>query len=170
MIRTLRWEDMNDIVSNYYSFYDELKDDPDFGIIFYPTKPDYESEIAWFAGLYRDMLLGDVVAVVAEEDGRVVGLCDVHRTRPKSELSHVGVLGITIRKEYRDRGIGTAMIEKALELSRDKFEIVRLDVFTVNSRAIALYRKLGFVEYGIFPASVKRGSRYYDQMMMYYKF
>jgi ribosomal protein S18 acetylase RimI-like enzyme len=116
------------------------------------------------------MIRGDAIAVVAEVEGRVVGICDIHRLRPNSELSHNGVLGIAVKKEYRNRGIGKDLIKMVLELSRRKFEMIRLEVFTVNSAAISLYRKLGFKEYGVSPSAVKRGDRYYDLLMMYYKF
>ncbi|MEM3799862.1 MAG: hypothetical protein QXH56_07220 [Thermoprotei archaeon] len=36
--------------------------------------------------------------------GRVVGLCDVGRRSGAAE-SHVGVLGIALRKEYRGQGL-----------------------------------------------------------------
>ncbi len=170
MIRKLHWNDLDDLVNNYYEYYDEVQSDPDFGIIFFKSRPDYGSEVVWFTDLYSEMIRGDAIAVVAEVEGRVVGICDIHRLRPNSELSHNGVLGIAVKKEYRNRGIGKDLIKMVLELSRRKFEMIRLEVFTVNSAAISLYRKLGFKEYGVSPSAVKRGDRYYDLLMMYYKF
>ncbi|MCL5408203.1 MAG: GNAT family N-acetyltransferase [Candidatus Thermoplasmatota archaeon] len=169
MIRELQWTDMDDLVENYYSFYDELKEAPDFGIIFYQKKPDYESEVEWFSALYRRVKEGNALAVVAEEDGKIVGLCDAHRLRPGSEISHAAVLGITIKKEYRGRGLGFRMIQKVIELSRGKFEMLKLEVFSVNSVAMNLYRRLGFVEYGMLPGAIKRGNVYFDSVHMYYK-
>ncbi|MGC8561631.1 MAG: GNAT family N-acetyltransferase [Thermoplasmata archaeon] len=168
MIRELEWNDLGDLVANYYSYYDELKYTPDFGISFYKKKPDYSSEVEWFSSLYRSVIAGDAIAVVAEEDRKAVGLCDVQRTRPGTELEHSAVLGIAIRKEYRGRGLGELMMNKAIELSKGKFEMLKLEVFSVNSAAINLYRKLGFVEYGTLPRAVKRGESYYDLMQMYY--
>ncbi|MFG1445802.1 MAG: GNAT family N-acetyltransferase [Thermoplasmatales archaeon] len=170
MIRELRWNDLEDLVANYYSYYDELKDTPDFGISFYRKRPDYSLEVEWFSGLFRETMEGNALAVVAEEDGKVVGLCDVHRVRPGSELDHSAVLGIAIRKGYRGKGLGELMMKKIIELSKGKFEILKLEVFSVNSRAINLYRRLGFVEYGNFPKAVKRGDRYYDLIQMYFTF
>jgi RimJ/RimL family protein N-acetyltransferase len=170
MIRELRWNDLEDLVANYYSYYDELKDTPDFGISFYRKRPDYSLEVEWFSGLFRETMEGNALAVVAEEDGKVVGLCDVHRVRPGSELDHSAVLGIAIRKGYRGKGLWELMMKKIIELSKGKFEILKLEVFSVNSRAINLYRRLGFVEYGNFPKAVKRGDRYYDLIQMYFTF
>ncbi len=167
MIRELKWNDLDDLVNNYYSYYDELRDTPDFGISFYKKIPDFSSEVEWFTGLYKSVLDGNAVAVVAEEDGRAVGLCEIERIRPGTELEHSGVLGIAVRKGYRGRGIGEAMIKRAIELSKGKFEILKLEVFSVNTGAINLYKRVGFVEYGTFPKAVKRGERYYDVVQMY---
>lgn len=168
MMRELQWRDMEESIANYYSYYDELKETPDFGIVFYQERPDYPSEAEWFSSMLKSVKDGNVIAVVAEENGKVVGLCDVHRIRPGTEEEHSAVLGIAIRKEYRGKGIGELMIKKVIELSKGKFEILKLEVFSVNSRAISLYKKLGFVEYGTLPKAIKRGNRYYDSVYMYY--
>jgi RimJ/RimL family protein N-acetyltransferase len=169
MIRELQWKDMDDLVANYYSYYDELKETPDFGIIFYHKKPTFDSEVEWFSSLYKGIKEGNVIAVVAEEDGKVVGLCDAHRIRPGSEMAHSALLGIAIKKGYRGKGLGEAMMQKLIELSKGKFEILKLEVFSVNSVAINLYRRLGFVEYGTMPNAIKRGKTYYESVYMYYK-
>lgn len=168
-IRELQWNDMDDLVANYYSYYDELKDKPDFGIIFYKSKPNLASEIEWFASLYRGVEEGNVVAVVAEDERKVIGLCDAHRIRPGSEMAHAALLGIAIKKGYRGRGLGEEMMKKLIELSKGKFEFLKLEVFSVNSMAINLYRRLGFVEYGTMPNAIKREDTYYDSVYMYYK-
>jgi L-amino acid N-acyltransferase YncA len=113
MIREVEWKDMDDLIANYYSYYKELKERPDFGIVFYEAMPNFASEIEWFSSLYKGVEEGNVIAVVAVEDGKVVGLCDVHRTRPGSEMSHVGLLGITLRKGYRGKGLGEQMMKKS---------------------------------------------------------
>lgn len=171
MIRKLKWGDMEDLVANYYSYYDEVEgDNPDLGLIFHNEKPNEASEAEWFTGLYKETLRGDAVCFVAEIDGRVAGICDVHRVRPGSEVSHKGVLGIALHRDFRGMGLGRELIEATLEECRKSFEIITLGVFTTNERAIALYRKLGFEEYGKLERSAKRNGRYYDEILMQYRF
>lgn len=168
MIRKVEWRDMTELVENYYSYYDEVaNEDPDMGLIFNHVKPDLDAEVTWFTTLYRDILADNVVALVAEEDHRVVGVCDVHRLRPGSEVSHIGVLGIAIRKGYRNRGIGTELISGVIEACRGRFEVIRLSVFVNNDRAKHLYEKLGFIEHGVLPRSIKRNDRFYDEVLMH---
>lgn len=169
MIRPLEWKDMKDLIENYYSYYEEVKESPDFGITFYHTRPSYDAEVDWFSSLYRDVLKEHAVVAVYEEEGKVVGLCEIQTVRPESELSHVGILGIAIKKGFRGKGMEGELIKKCLELAKGKFEIVKLEVFTSNESARRLYRKLGFVEYGILPSAAKRGKRYIDIAQMYYR-
>lgn len=168
MIRELKWEDMDDIIRNYYSYYDEVeKENPDLGLVLYMERPDYASEIGWFTSLYRDVMSGIAKCLVAEEDSRVVGICDVHSKRPKSEIGHVGVLGLAIVKDYRGRGIGKALLEGMLKACRGTFEILNLDVLANNNIARELYRKVGFVDVGTQPKALKRNGKYYSEISMY---
>lgn len=168
MIRELKWKDMDDIIRNYYSFYDEMENENrDIGLIFYRVKPDYPSEVSWFSNLYREVLKGNALCFVAEEDGHVVGLCDVHSNRPGSEVGHVATLGIAVAKEYRNRGIGRSLLEAMIKACRGKFEVITLDVFSSNARAYELYRKIGFRENGKLDKAIKRNGRYYSEIKMY---
>jgi RimJ/RimL family protein N-acetyltransferase len=53
------------------------------------------------------------IGLVAE-DGQIVGFCEVDRRRPRSPVSHRGDLGISVKKEYRGKGIGTILLEKMI--------------------------------------------------------
>ncbi len=171
MIRPLQWRDKDDLIQDYYSYYDEAEtDNPDIGIILYDSKPDTVNEIGWFSNLFREVQTGDAVAMVSEEDGHAVGICDVHRMRPGSEVSHAGVLGIAIKREYRGKGIGTELINACLEECREKFQMLILSVFSSNHTAISIYEKAGFVRHGVLPRSVLRKGRYYDEVLMHYQY
>lgn len=168
MIRELQWKDYDDIISNYYSFYDEVEDEnPDLGLIFNNERPGLDDEVIWFSTLFTDILKGNAVAMVAEVDGKAVGICDVHRQRPGSELSHKGVVGMAIRKEYRGRGIGRELLNVTIEKCRESYELLLLSVFSTNERAISLYRNAGFITYGEVPKSIKRKARYFSEIHMY---
>ncbi len=168
MIRELKWADKDQLVSNYYSYYEEVKENTDLGLIFFRETPSEESELKWFCGLYDELLRGDAVAVVAEVDGTVAGICDIHRLRPGSEVDHIGNLGIAIARDYRSRGLGRGLMNEAIRLSRGKFKKIILSVFSTNTNAISLYSKIGFIEYGRIPGGVNRNGRMIDEIMMYY--
>lgn len=74
---------------------------------------------------------------------------------------HIGRLGMGVHKEYRGQGIGSKLITKALEHARKiGLEKVELEVFEKNRGAVALYRKLGFVEEGKLIKSKKLDGEY----------
>ena len=61
----------------------------------------------------------------------------------------VGELGMLVAHDWRGRGVGSALLEAAIEWAREReLHKLSLGVFTHNEPAIALYRKFGFVEEG----------------------
>lgn len=80
--------------------------------------------------------------------GRVVGWCDVIRNE-RAGLTHSGHLGMGMLPEYRGMHLGTRLITETIADALNKGMIrIDLEVFSSNARAIALYRKMGFVEEG----------------------
>lgn len=53
---------------------------------------------------------------------------------------------IEIHPDFQGRGIGSQLIRRLVEEAAERDQPVVLDVLTVNSRARALYRRLGFRE------------------------
>jgi ribosomal protein S18 acetylase RimI-like enzyme len=169
IVRGVRWSDFDDLREMYYRLYEERDGgEPTIGITLYKDRPSMADEVAWFAGQYRRVLEGDCVLSVAEVDGRVVGNCVIDRHAPSasSEGGHVGMLGILVDKEFRGKGVGSALLQHAIDAARGKFEIVRLSVFSVNQRAQELYQRFGFTHCGHMPHHVKRGTTYFDEEQM----
>jgi RimJ/RimL family protein N-acetyltransferase len=87
----------------------------------------------------------DFFAVV---DGRIVGWADIRRKEPPV-ARHRGELGMGVAASYRGRGIGTRLLQCALDEARKNgFIRVELGVYAQNAAAVSLYRKLGFAEEG----------------------
>lgn len=83
---------------------------------------------------------------------------------------HLGELGISIRQEYRDMGLGTTLIELIIEVAKrwlTGLEIIQLTTFSTNQRALHLYQKLGFKEFGRLPKGIKREGQYQDFVYMW---
>lgn len=87
--------------------------------------------------------------LVAEVSGEIVGwIC--FNTQNRKRLSHTGSLGIMVKKEMRNAGVGRLLLEELLSWAKQNpfIEKVSLAVFATNTRAITLYKSLGFVEEG----------------------
>lgn len=104
--------------------------------------------VAMWQGRFDSQPAGytNLVAVV---DGRVVGqLGLISSDRPRRK--HVAQLGMAVCASVLGQGVGSALLGEALWLCDRWLNIqrVELEVFTDNERAIALYRKQGFVVEG----------------------
>jgi RimJ/RimL family protein N-acetyltransferase len=81
---------------------------------------------------------------VAEAEGRIIGGIHIGASR-----HGFGEIGMMIAKDWRGRGVGSALVEAAIAWAREQgLHKLVLDVFPHNEAAIALYRKYGFVEEG----------------------
>ncbi len=83
--------------------------------------------------------------LVAECDGKVIGAV---WARVMDDYGHVDEktpsLAISLYKEFRNQGIGSQLLERMLDLLRDKgYEQVSLSVQKANY-AFRMYRKAGF--------------------------
>jgi len=168
LIRDLRPDDFDDLVATYYRCYDERAEGEPIGISLFDERPSMEAERGWFDATLADGAAGASVRVVAEVDRHAVGTCIIRRSAPSAthEGGHVGVLGILVDRAHRGHGVGSALLRAALDRSRGRFEIVTLSVLASNPRAEELYRRFGFVRYGVLPRAMRRGAVRIDSVLM----
>jgi len=122
-------------------------------------------EADWLGSRLARIEKKQLIAVVAEVDGKVIANSEVEKRG--SFMSHLGYLGIAIRKGYRGIGIGTKLIQTLINESKKMgLEILVLDVFDVNQPAKALYKKMGFKEVGRIPNGIHKNGRYMDLVRM----
>jgi len=82
--------------------------------------------------------------LVAVGEGEIIGVIFVDATS-----FGFGEIGMFVAREWRGRGVGTALVVAAIEWARSRgLHKLVLGVFPHNEPAIALYRKFGFVEEG----------------------
>lgn len=82
------------------------------------------------------------VAFVADAGGEVVGELLVVR-----RVAEVASIGMSVSKEWRRRGIGTALLCAGVEWAREHaLRQLELRVLSTNEPALGLYEKFGFVE------------------------
>ena len=102
----------------------------------------------------------------AIENQTVVGWCDIF-PEDNPRQSHRGSLGMGLLPAYRGKGIGSRLLEAVLAHAKSfGLEKVELNVYTSNVAAIALYKKMGFVEEGLLKKYRKLDGIYYDCIVM----
>lgn len=107
--------------------------------------------------------------IIAEVNGVVVGSIEF-RSQNRKRLSHTGSVSMSISKNYRDMGIGKALLKALLDWAEENplIEKVSLGVFSTNQRAISLYKQMGFLEEGRLIKEYKLNhGEYIDDVLMY---
>jgi RimJ/RimL family protein N-acetyltransferase len=108
----------------------------------------------------------NVAVFVAETPAGLVGRLSIARDSGV-QSHHVGELGLMVAASERRHGIGTALIDEAVKWARASgITKLELHVFPHNEPAIALYRKLGFVEEGRRQRHYRIGGHYVDAILM----
>ncbi len=166
LVRGVNWTDYDGLYALRLNRYDEIAKDPNYGMVSNPSAPTRGEFAEWFGTLHRAVLESKGVCSVAEEGGRIVGMCSIRAEGSHLETRHVGILGIEVLAGFRGRGIGSALLPHALEGCRGRFEEVHLAVIPMNRGAEHLYEKFGFEVFGTAPRAFQRGGKYHDFIMM----
>lgn len=106
--------------------------------------------------------------LVAEFEGKFVGNINVDGNQ-RQIMRHTAVFGMGMHKEWQSCGLGTAILEAAINWARmnAELEILFLQVYADNEAGLALYRKMDFTEHGRIPNFFKQNGRYHDEISMH---
>jgi L-phenylalanine/L-methionine N-acetyltransferase len=108
----------------------------------------------------------DAAVYVAEEGGVILGRMSLSRD-PHPASRHVADLGLMVHDRHRRRGIGTRLLDAAVEWARvagvTKLE---LHVFPWNEPALRLYESFGFEREGYRKAHYDRDGELVDAILM----
>ena len=89
------------------------------------------------------------IEIIAVADGRVVATAGVDAVGTRDKLRHRAEFGVSVLKAYWGLGIGGALTHACIQCAREAgYAQLELTAVAENERAIALYRKAGFVEFG----------------------
>jgi L-amino acid N-acyltransferase YncA len=159
VLRSLDWEDLDDLLEFINSLVDEGAD------IVRTEKATRQEEAEWLGRYLARTEKGEIIHCAAEVEGKVVANSEIGKRG--SCMSHVGDFGIAIKQGYRGIGIGTKIMQTLIEESREVgLKVLVLDVFDTNKVAKALYSKMGFKENGRILKGVHKIGKYIDLIRM----
>lgn len=114
------------------------------------------------AGLGNDFLLGAFTGEV------LIGICgfiqgDRIKTRHHGEIVHMYV-----NPDFSGQGIGTRLLQLTMEkaFANSLIDQIELGVVYSNERAVNIYRKLGFIKYGLLENYFQQGDKRWAQLFM----
>lgn len=107
-------------------------------------------------------------SLVACVEDEVVGQIGLHTSPNKPRRRHVGQIGIAVRDDWQGKGVGTALLQAAIELADKWLNLSRLEleVYTDNEPAVRLYKKFGFEIEGTALQHAFRDGQFVDSYRM----
>lgn len=158
----IRWIRLSD-VPQLVAFKKAVTSESPF-LITYPDEVEDVFEAKRFISIY---LTDDRrIFLVAEHEGQIVGMITLAGSS-KRKVLHKAELGISVRKPYWGKGVGSALMREALRIARQKgFKKIQLEVMENNERAIKLYEKFGFEIEGKKKKAICMNGEYVDLLVM----
>jgi RimJ/RimL family protein N-acetyltransferase len=129
------------------------------------SAPPFDGFATYMADLHRAQA-PQIVGV----DNQVVGWCDI-RLDASPVRAHVGTLGMGLLAAYRGKGIGSRLLQLAMQRASERgLERIELSVLHENVAARALYAQFGFQIEGRRVRDWKHDGVYQDSILMAFAF
>lgn len=108
------------------------------------------------------------IELVAEVDEKIIGTAGVDRIGTAEKIRHRASFGISIEEAFWGMGIGWALTNGCIECAGTAgYSQIELEVVSDNRRALALYQRAGYVEYGRNPQGFRsRKSGWQETVLM----
>lgn len=102
-------------------------------------------------------------------EGRLAGIAGL-AFEPREKARHKATLfGMYVSPKVRQHGLGLQLVEAVLAQARSHRELrlIKLTVTAGNDAAFNLYRRCGFIQFGLEPMAVRVGEEYFDKIHMW---
>ena len=131
-------------------------------------KQSLREETEWLKEKLKQIKGKKEVALIAESEDKIVGNTQIGLDWGRQ--SHIGDFGISIRKGYRDIGLGTYLAKEVIKLAKKELrprpKIIRLSVYAANKPAIVFYKNLGFKKVAKIPKQGKIKGKLVAEIIM----
>lgn len=139
-------------------------------VSFQGEEVSFKEEQEYVDGLVKKIANQQVFHLLGFIDDQLVTAAGIE-LQPRTE-SHQGLLGISVAKEHRGKGIGQLVMEVLVEKAPKylpQLKIITLQHMGNNLIGRRLYEKMGFIEYGRLKQGMKHRDQYVDEVLMYKK-
>lgn len=135
-------------------------------ITFQGEEISLEDETSYLESQLKKIAGKESIQLLAFIDSTMVGIGGIERKEKVS--SHVGILGISLHRDFRKKGLGKKLLNALLSEAKKlpELKIISLEVFANNSVAQKLYTSVGFVEYGRLPNGIRFQGEFVDALYM----
>lgn len=106
------------------------------------------------------------IEIIAIVDGKVAGTAGIGAVGNKDKVKHRAEFGISILKEYWGLGLGRALTQACIQCAREAGYLqLELSAVAENTRALSLYRSLGFEEFGRNPGGFRSRTSGFQELV-----
>jgi RimJ/RimL family protein N-acetyltransferase len=148
------------------AYVQRLAEEPDVDV---PLAPgEFNLTIEEEERILADRMASDnSIMLVAEVGGQIIGQLGCRGAQRKA-VRHAVTLGMSVGRGWRNQGIGTALMARAIEWARNSGIVTRIEVkvYVRNEMAIHLYEKFGFQIEGRRRAPICHAGEYVDDYIM----
>lgn len=89
------------------------------------------------------------IELCAVVDGKIAGIANIVAISEKGKLRHRAKFGISIEQSFQGMGLGRILTKTCIECAREVgYAQLELNLVSDNASAGALYKSLGFTEFG----------------------
>jgi len=151
---------------NLIDYVKNLTSEPNIYLPFYPG--EFQKTIEEEEKLLQEISNSDnSLFLLAEINGKIVGGCDCQGGKRKA-TRHSVVLGISVLKEFRGKGIGNDLLKESIIWAKntDLIKRIELYVYERNIPAIKLYEKMNFILEGKRINSIFQNGKFENDLLM----
>ena len=128
--------------------------------MWFDERPQKEQLERMFYSKMKGSNSGAVADFVAEQAGIILAECEIVRTSTGS-----GVVGILVRKEYSGKGLGSKLLDRAMDAAKEiGIYKLRAEVMADNKDAIHFFMINGFAPVGT--AKTKKSGEQRDVVIL----
>ena len=105
--------------------------------------------------------------IVAENDDGIVGWGSLNTFNPRPAYDYVADFSVYVSRACRGKGVGARLLDELIGLARNiGYHKMVLAMFDWNTAGIALYRRKGFREVGVYHEQAMLDGRWVDTAIM----
>ena len=131
---------------------------------------EYPNDVKSESNIIKDYIESrNSILLVAAFNKEIIGNIDLAGNK-RSKMFHTAMIGMGIKEEWRNQGLGRCLIESVIDWAKkhSEIELIWLDVYASNELGFNLYKNIGFKVSGVIPKFFKDENGYKDKIQMYH--